>query len=386
LHYKLTKEQESLRSIARKVAQEKVAKGANERDEKGDYPWDMVEVFRQNNFYALSIPEQYGGLRGKVLDLCIVIEEIGKFCNSCTAMLSFAVLGPYPTLLSGNDDQKKKYLPGFATGRILGAYALSELTAGSDAASLQTSAVLEGAQYRINGEKRFISNFDVSSVCIVFARTNPETKPSRGISAFIAEKEPNKIPPWTPKARSMPKMGMRAMHTFELTLKDLKVPKSSLLGNEGDGFKIAMATLDRGRLCTAAQGVGTACGALEYALNYASNRKQFGVPIGAFQGLQFMLADMAMETEAARQLLYMAASHADEGGSSLALYGAMAKCFATDVAMRVTTEAVQTLGGNGYIRDFPLERLMRDAKAMQIYEGTNQIQRIVVARSLLGRL
>jgi len=384
--YQLSEEQEALRQMARKVAQEEVAPGANERDEKGAYPWDMVEVFKKHRFYALSIPDKYGGLRGRVLDFCLVMEEVCRVCNNCGAMLAFSVLGPYPILLGGSEGQKVKYLPGMASGQILGAYGLSEPGSGSDAASLQTQAVLEGDHYLVNGSKCFISNFDAASVMILFARTNPEVKPARGISAFIVEKEPEKIPSWLAHCRSMPKMGMRAMHTFELGIAGLRVPRANLIGNEGDGFSIAMKTLDIGRLSVSAQAVGTAQGALDLAADWARKRKQFGQAIGAFQGIQFMLADMLIQVEAARHLLYVAAAHADAGGSQVLLYGAMAKCFATDVAMKVTTDAVQVLGGYGYMRDLPAERLMRDAKATQIYEGTNQVQRIIIARSLLGRL
>ncbi|MDO8671611.1 MAG: acyl-CoA dehydrogenase family protein [Dehalococcoidia bacterium] len=387
MQFELTEEQESLRQLARKVAREEIEPQANERDEKGEFPWDMVKVLAKHGFYALSIPEQYGGSGGKILDLCVVGEEIAKVCNNCYASLTFGLLGPYPILLGGSEEQKHKYLPRFATGELLGSYALSEPGAGSDAASLQTKAIREDDKtYIISGSKKFISQFDASSICIMFVRTNPEVKPSRGISAFIVEKKPNEIPGWATNAEAMPKMGMRAMHTYEFSIENLRVPQDNLIGKEGDGFSIAMQTLDRGRISVAAQAVGIAQGALDHAIRYARNRKQFGVPIGTFQGLQFMLADMAIQTEAARQLTYMAASHADSNGPNVGLYGAMAKCFASDAAMKTTTDAVQVLGGSGYMRDLPLERLMRDAKVTQIYEGTNQIQRIVVSRSLLGRL
>lgn len=384
--YRLSEEQEALRQMVRKVAREQIAPGANERDEKGHYPWDMVDIFKKSRFYALSIPEKYGGLGGKILDFCLVMEEVCRVCNNCGAILTFSVLGSYPILLGGSEKQKMEYLPSMASGQVLGAYALSEPDSGSDAASLNTQAVLEGNHYVINGSKCFISNFDAADVMILFARTNPEGKASRGISAFIVEKEREKIPSWLTRCRSMPKMGMKAMHTFELDIVGLRVPHANLIGKDGDGFTIAMETLDRGRLTVGAQGVGTAQGALDLAADWAKKRKQFGQAIGVFQGVQFMLADMAIQVEAARHLLYMAAAHADAGGLQVALYGAMAKCFATDVAMKVTTDAVQILGGYGYMRDLPAERLMRDAKAMQIYEGTNQVQRIIIARNLLGRL
>jgi alkylation response protein AidB-like acyl-CoA dehydrogenase len=314
------------------------------------------------------------------------MEEIARVCNNCAAIFSFSVLAPYPVLLGDSEGQKGKYLPRFASGEILGAYALSEPEAGSDAAALKTRAVLEGDHYVITGTKCFISHFDAATVVILFARTNPQVKPSRGISAFVWEKQPDRQPLGVSQMRAMPKMGMRAVHTFELELDELRISKENLIGEEGQGFSLAMQTLDRGRLSVAAQGVGTAQGAFGYALNYAKTRFQFGRPIGAFQAIQFKLADMAMGIEAARQILYMAADYADNRHPELTLYAAMAKCLATDVAMKVTTEAVQILGGYGYIRDFPLERFMRDAKAMQIYEGTNEIQRLVIARHFLGRL
>jgi len=386
MSYLLTEEQESLRQMVRRLVEEKVAPGAAEREEKGEYPWDIVEIFREHGLFALFIPEEYGGQGGRVLDQVVVAEEVAKGCNSSAAVLSFGNLGPVPILLGGSEEQKRKYLPRMASGELLGAYALSEPEAGSDAASLQTRAILEGNNYVLSGRKIFISNFDAASIVIVFARTDPQARPARGISAFVLEKEPDQVPPGISDLRSLPKMSMRAMHTFEFAMDDLRIPKENLLGKEGEGFKYALATLDRGRMIVGAQGVGTAQAALDYAVNWAKQRVQFGRPIGALQGVQFMLADMATEIEAARQLVYLAAAHCDRGGPDIAYYGAIAKLFATDVAMKATTEAVQVLGGYGYIKDHPVERWMRDAKAMQIYEGTNQVQRVVIARRLLGRL
>ena len=383
---RLDESQRGLRNLACRVAEEKLAPGAAQREEKGEYPWDMVSVMKEHRFFAVPIPEEYGGLGGRMVDTCLVMEEIAGVCNNCAAIFSFSILAPYPVLLGGSEGQKEKYLPRFASGEILGAYALTEPEAGSDAAALKTQAVFQGDDYIVTGTKCFISHFDAASVVILFARTNPEVKPSRGISAFIWEKQPEKQPPGVSQMRAMPKMGMRAMHTFELELDELRISKENLIGEEGQGFSLAMQTLDRGRLSVGAQGIGTAQGAFGYALNYAKTRFQFGRPIGAFQAIQFKLADMAMEIEAARQVLYLAADYADNRHPQLTLYAAMAKCLATDVAMKVTTEAVQILGGYGYIKDFPLERFMRDAKAMQIYEGTNEIQRLVIARHLLGRL
>jgi alkylation response protein AidB-like acyl-CoA dehydrogenase len=373
---KLGESQRGVRNLAYQVAEEKLAPGAAQREEKGDYPWDMVSVMKEHRFFAVPIPEEYGGLGGKMVDTCLVMEEIARVCNNCAAIFSFSVLAPYPVLLGGSETQKEKYLPKFASGELLGAYA----------AALKTRAVVQGDDYVITGTKCFISHFDAASVVIVFARTNPEVKPSRGISAFIWEKKPERQPPGVSHMRAMPKMGMRAVRTIELELDELRISKQNLIGEEGQGFPLAMQTLDRGRLSVGAQGVGTAQGAFSYALNYAKTRFQFGRPIGTFQAIQFKLADMAVEIEAARQILYLAADYADDRHPQLTLYAAMAKCLATDVAMKVTTEAVQILGGYGYMKDFPLERFMRDAKAMQIYEGTNEIQRLVIARHLLGRL
>lgn len=388
MQYKLTPQQEELRQLFRKVVKEKIAPGAQEREEKGEYPWDLVKVFQENNFYAVSIPDKYGGKGGKIFDFCLLVEEVSKVCNNAAAMLGFCVLGPYPILIGASEEMKMKYLPKMAKGEWLGAYALTEPNAGSDAASLTSTGVLDPRtrQYTVNGQKCFISNFDVATLCPIFVRTDPEAKPAKGISALVWEKEPNKIPKEVKYFRSMPKMSMAAMQTFEFTVENVKIPADNIIGKEGDGFTIAMKVLDRGRLNVAAQGLGTAQGALDLAVEYARTRKQFGVPIGSFQGLQFMLADMAMQVEAARQLLYMCAAHADENGPNVRFYGAMAKCFATDMAMKVTTDALQIFGGYGFIRDLPLQRLMRDTKAMQIYEGTSQVQRIIIARGLLGKL
>lgn len=386
MSFQFSEEQRDLRDLVRKLADEKVAPGAGDREERGEYPWDMVELFRQHGLFAAYIPKEYGGAGAKLVDECIVQEEISRVCNSCAAILAFANLCPYPIICGGNEEQKRKYLPLMAKGEILGAYALTEPEAGSDAASLKTTAVLDGDEYEISGTKTFISHFDVASICIVYARTNPEVKPSRGISAFVVEKKPG----WEPEGlhinRLIPKMGMRAMHTFEIAFDGLRVPRENRLGEDGEGLKIAFKTLDRGRVIAGAQAVGIAQGAFDYTLSYTKKRVQFGKPIASFQGIQWMLADMYTDIEAARQLVYLAASHADSGGQDLGFYGAMAKKFSTDAAMRITTEAVQLLGGIGYTKDCPVERLMRDAKGVEIYEGTTQIQRIVIARHLIGNL
>lgn len=381
----LSEEQRGLRDLVRKLADEKVAPGAGDREEREEYPWDMVQLFREHNIFSVFIPKEYGGTGAKLTDECIVMEEISRVCNNCAAILAFSNLGPYPIICAGNKEQKQKYLPSMAQGTMLGAYALTEPDAGSDTASLKTKAVLDGRSYRISGSKTFISHFDVASICIVFARTNPEVKPSRGISAFVVEKKPGEEPEGLRIVRLLPKMGMRAMHTFEIAFDELKVPEENRLGEEGEGLKIAFRTLDRGRVIAGAQALGIAQGAFDYALKYVKNRVQFGRPIASFEGIQWMIADMYTDIEAARQLVYLAA-HANSGGKELSLYGAMAKKFSTDVAMKVTTDAVQLLGGIGYTRDCPVERLMRDAKGVEIYEGTTQIQRLVIAHHIIGAL
>jgi alkylation response protein AidB-like acyl-CoA dehydrogenase len=306
------------------------------------------------------------------------IEEIAKACATSSLILAVQALGAYPILVAGTEEQKKRLCPPLASGEKVAAYALSETGSGSDAAAMKTRAVRHGNEYVLNGTKQFISGGSIAGTLVVFAQTNPEAN-QRGISAFVLERETS---PW--KADKLEhKLGVRGFPTAQLVFEDVKVPVANRLGEEGTGFKLALAVLDRSRPGIGAQALGIAEGAFDYALNYVKERKQFGQPIASFQGIQFMLADIATQIEAARHLVYRAATKVDDKAADLTKIAAMAKLFASDMAMKVTTDCVQLLGGYGYISDYPVERMMRDAKITQIYEGTNQIQRVVIARSLL---
>jgi len=377
----LTDEQKMLLDMVRELAQEKIAPRAAEIDEKAEFPWDIKEELAKLDILGLPIPEKYGGVGGDLLTICMVIEEIAKVCVSSSLILGLQSLGCIPVHLAGNDEQKRRYFPKLAKGEWLIAYALTEPGAGSDPAAMRTRAERRGDYYYLNGTKIFISGGNVANVLTTYAVTDP-TKGTKGISAFIVEKDF----PGFKVGKIEHKMGIRGSPTAEIIFEDCRVPVENRLGEEGDGFKIALGTLDRSRPEIGAQAVGVATGAMEYAARYAKERKQFGQPIANFQGIQFMLADMAMQIEAARLLVYKAAILAQQGDKAMTMTSAMAKCFASDVAMRVTTDAVQILGGYGYIREYPVERMMRDAKITQIYEGTNQIQRLVIARNLLAML
>jgi len=377
--YTLSEEQRMILDVVREVARERIAPRAMEIDHRGEYPWDIKKALADLDILGLAIPQEYGGTSQGLLFLCMAIEELTKPCASSGLILMIQSLGALPIELAGSPDQKKRYFPRMATGEWLGAFALTEPNAGSDAAAIQTRAVKKGDTYILNGTKRFITNADVADVIVTFALTDPG-KGAKGISAFIVEKGFSGFS----IGKHEEKMGIRGSTTCEVIFQDCEVPATNLLGREGDGFKIAMMTLDRSRPEVGAQAVGIAQGAIDYAIAYAKERHQFGQPIANFQGIQFMLADMAMQTEAARQLVYHAAALFD-AGQDATIYSAMAKCFASDVAMKVTTDAVQILGGYGYIKEYPVERMMRDAKITQIYEGTNQIQRLVISRELLKR-
>ncbi|MEE9202261.1 MAG: acyl-CoA dehydrogenase family protein [Dehalococcoidia bacterium] len=384
MQYELTEVQRGVQAKARQVAREKVAPGADQREEQEEYPRDLVELFAREGFFSLGVPQEYGGGSLGVLAQCLMVEEVSQVCNNASAILTLVSLGAVPIKLMGSEEQKQRYLPRIARGEALSAFGLTEPGAGSDSLSMQTRAVAEGEGYVVNGQKCFISQADVAHLLILFARTS-DGKGTRDISAFVAELDPDKGTPGYQVVRAERKMSMRAVHTCQLALDDLRLPASAILGGEGQGFYLAMKTLDESRLPVAAQAVGIAQGALDIAVDYARQRVQFGSPISAFQGIQFMIADMATQVEAARQLTYMAAAHYDKGGSQVTMYSSMAKLLASDTAMKVATDAVQVLGGYGFTRDFPVERLMRDAKATQLYEGTNQIQRIIIARRYMGR-
>lgn len=381
--YDLTEQQEMLRDMAHSIAERHIAPRAAEIDRTGEFPWDVVDVYREHGLFGLHVPEEYGGAGVDPLAFCVVVEELARVDATCALILAVQQLGVLPLILAGNEEQKRRYLPRLASGEWLTAFALTEPEAGSDPGSLVTSAVRRGDGYVLNGSKRFITNGGVAEFYSVFARTGPG-EGNKGISAFIVEKGF----PGFKVGRYEDKLGIKGSPTAELHFDECLVPAENLLGQEGDGFGIAMMTLDRTRVNIAAQAVGIAQGAFECALNYAKERRQFGKPIASFEGIQFMLADMATQIEAARQLTYRCAAMIGEHPeprlpAEVNRTSAMAKLFASDVAMRVTVDAVQILGGYGYTKEFPAERMMRDAKITQIYEGTNEIQRLVIARSYL---
>jgi alkylation response protein AidB-like acyl-CoA dehydrogenase len=378
--YRLTEEQSMLRDAVRVLADERIAPRAAEIDRTATFPWDIKELLADHDILGLPFPEAYGGVGGDLLIVCLAIEAISRVCASSGLILAVQELGALPLLLAGSEDQKRRWLPDLAAGRTLIAFALTEAEAGSDAAAAKTRAVRDGDEYVIDGAKRFISQGDVADLVAVFAVTDPAAGRHRNLSCFIVEKGTHGFT--SPRVEH--KMGIRGSTTAELAFDGVRVPASNLVGAEGDGFSIAMRTLDRSRPGIAAQAVGIAQGALEVAARYASERRQFGRPIGELQLVAGMLADMDAATEGARQLLYKACTEIEAGAADASRWSAMCKLVAGDAAMRVTTDAVQVLGGYGYIDEYPVERMMRDAKITQLYEGTQQIQRLVVARSLLG--
>src|SRR5438309_5780504 len=377
MDYGFSAEQLAIRDTIRELVQDRVAPRAAEIDEQAEYPKDIEQLFVENGVLAIPFPEEYGGISGSSVTICMGIEEIAKACTTSSLMLAVQALGSYPILAAGTEEQKSRLCPPLAQGRVV-AYALSEPGSGSDAAAMKTTAKRYGDEYILNGSKVFITHGSVADTLIVFARTDPEGG-SRGISAFVLEREES---PWK-VVKLEHKLGIRGSPTAMLAFDDVRVPARNRLGEEGQGFKLALAVLDRSRPGIGAQALGIAEGALDYAIGYAKERQQFGQPIASFQGLQFMLADMATQVEAARHLVYLAATKVDVRAPDLTKVAAMAKLFASDMAMKVTTDAVQILGGYGYIQDYPVERMMRDAKITQIYEGTNQIQRVVISRALL---
>jgi alkylation response protein AidB-like acyl-CoA dehydrogenase len=374
--FRFSEEQLAIRDTIRELVQDRVAPRAAEIDEKAEYPKDIERLFAENGIMAIPFPERYGGISGSSVTICMGIEEIAKACATSSLILAVQALGSYAILIAGTDEQKARLCPPLAEGRVC-AYALSEPGSGSDAAAMKTTARRYGDEYVLSGSKVFITHGSIADTLVVFARTGESDH--RGISAFVLEREES---PWE-TVKLEHKLGIRGSPTAMLAFDEVRVPVRNRLGDEGHGFKLALAVLDRSRPGIGAQALGIAEGALDYAVGYAKDRRQFGQPIAAFQGIQFMLADMATQIEAARQLVYLAASKVDEQAPDLTKVAAMAKLFASDAAMRVTTDAVQVLGGYGYIRDYPVERMMRDAKITQIYEGTNQIQRVVISRAML---
>jgi alkylation response protein AidB-like acyl-CoA dehydrogenase len=377
--YAPSEEHRTIRKVVRELAEEKIAPYAAAVDEEARYPEEAAAALLAADFHAPHVPEEYGGAGADALATVIVIEEIARVCMSSSLIPAVNKLGSLPVQIAGSEELKATYLGKLAKGEGGFSYCLSEPDAGSDAAGMTTRAVRDGDHWVLNGVKRWITNAGVSEYYTVIAVTNPDSRRAR-MSAFVVEKSDEGVSFGAPEK----KLGIKGSPTREVYFDNVRIPADRMIGAEGTGFETAMRTLDHTRVTIAAQAVGVAQGALDYALGYALERQQFGKSIADFQGLQFMLADMGMKVEAARQMTYAAAGRSERGDTDLTFFGAAAKCFASDVAMEVTTNAVQVLGGYGYTRDYPVERMLRDAKITQIYEGTNQVQRIVMARQLLA--
>jgi alkylation response protein AidB-like acyl-CoA dehydrogenase len=376
--YRLSEEHTMLRDTVRQLAEDKIAPRAAEVDATGEFPWDVYDALRKAELHAVHIPEEYGGAGADSLATALVIEEVARACASSSLIPAVNKLGTTPVLLAGSEELRRQVLPPVAAGEAMFSYALSEREAGSDAAAMKTRAVRDGDTWVLNGAKSWITNAGVSTYYTVMASTDPAAGPN-GISAFVVHKDD---PGFSVGAKER-KLGIKGSPTCEIYFSDCAIPADRIIGEPGTGFKTALRTLDHTRLTIGAQAVGIAQGAIDAALAYVKERRQFGKAIAEFQGVQFMLADMAMRTEAARQLVYVAAAKAERDDPDLTFASATAKVMASDAAMAVTTDAVQLFGGYGYTKDFPVERMMRDAKITQIYEGTNQINRMVVARQLL---
>jgi len=387
LSVRLSEDQRALRDVVRELADERIAPRAAEIDSSAEFPWDVVELLAAHDVLALPFPDQYGGLGGDLLTLCVAVEELSRVCATSGLILAVQELGGLPLLLAGTDEQKQRWIPTLAKGSMLAAFALTESGAGSDASKVRTRAVRDGegedAGWRLDGSKRFISHGNVAGLVAVFAMTDTDPaaiKAHRHLTCLYVEKDM----PGFSTSRLEHKMGIRGSPTAELAFDSVRVPDANRVGAPGEGWSIAMRTFERSRPGIAAQAVGIAQGALDVAAKYAAVREQFGRPIGELQMVGAMLADMATQTEAARQLLYTACQEIDAGSLAAARWAAMCKLFAGDTAMAVTTDAVQVLGGYGYITEYPVERMMRDAKITQLYEGTQQIQRLIIARDLLA--
>jgi alkylation response protein AidB-like acyl-CoA dehydrogenase len=378
MNYFLTEEQQMIKELAAKIADEKIAPLAIEYDEKGIFPHDIVKVLADSDLCGVYIEEEYGGLGGGIFEMALVVEELSRACGGIALSFAGTGLGAFPIILFGNSEQKQKYLPDMAAGKKLAAFGLTEANAGSDAAGIQTKAVLDGDEYVLNGTKQWITNGGEADIYTVIACTD-KSKGARGFSAFIVEKDT----PGFSFGKKEDKMGIRASCTVELVFEDCRIPKENLLSREGMGFIVAMKTLDRTRPGVAAQALGIAQGALDEAVAYSKKREQFGQTISCFQAIQHMMADMAIQLEAARALVYQTCRHIDSGEKKVSKESSMCKVMASDTAMKVTTDAVQILGGYGYMKEYPVEKRMRDAKITQIYEGTNQIQRNIIALELL---
>jgi alkylation response protein AidB-like acyl-CoA dehydrogenase len=382
LNFSLTEEQEAFRQSVRQLAEDKIAPRAAEIDAADEYPWDIDEVLVKNGFAGVSYPEEYGGYGGGAVELCILIEELARASAGVSLITGVNKLGAIPVLLAGTDDQKRLVCSGITNGDHRMSYCLTEPSSGSDAAAMRSRAVREGSEWVISGSKRFITGAGASDLYTYFAVTDPDGVKGKNITAFLVAADAEGFS----LGRKEDKMGIRGSPTREVILDNVRVGDEAVIGPVNGGFPIAMRTLDFSRPTIAAQALGIAQGAFDFAVGYCRERKQFGKPIAAFQGMQFMFADMAMKIETARLITYKAAKAIDDDAADVSYWAAIAKCYASDVAMEVTTDCVQALGGYGYIREYPVERFMRDAKITQIYEGTNQIQRTVIARSIFGRL
>ena len=378
MDYFLSDTQREIRVLTEKIAREKVLPARADLDEKEEFPTEILKVLAEVGLFGVYVPEEYGGLGGGVLELCLVTEELSRVCSGVAVSYAASALGCYPILLFGSEEQKKRFIPEIASGEKLAAFGLTEPNAGSDAGGIQTTAQGNGHEYVLNGTKQWITNGGEAHIYTIIAMTD-RSKGARGASAFIVEKGT----PGFSFGKKEKKLGIRASATRELIFEDCRIPKGQLLGKEGLGFIVAMKTVDNSRTGIGAQAVGIAQGALDEAIAYARQRVQFNQAIVSFQAIQHMLADMATQVEAARALVYAVARYVDSGPKNISKESSMAKLFASDMAMKVCTDAVQILGGYGYMRDYPVEKMMRDAKITQIYEGTNQIQRNVIALQLI---
>jgi alkylation response protein AidB-like acyl-CoA dehydrogenase len=378
--FKVSEDHEALREAVRAVAENKVAPNAAEADRTASFPQASYDALVASDFHAPHVPEEYGGVSADAVACAIVVEEVARVCASSSLIPGANKLGSTPLILSGSEELKQRYLRPLADGATTFSYALSEREAGSDTASMRTRATADGDDWVLRGQKSWITNAGVSEYYTVLAVTDPDGRRGSNVSAFVVEKTDAGFS----FGEKEKKLGIKGSPTRELHLDDVRIPGDRLIGRPGEGLKIALRTLDHTRVTVGAQAVGIAQGALDFALDYVKERRQFGKRIGDFQGIQFMLADMAMSLESARHMVYVAAAKSERGDADLSFFSAAAKCYASDVAMQITTDAVQLLGGYGFTEDFPVERMMRDAKITQIYEGTNQIQRVVMARQLLG--
>ena len=380
MHYFLTEEQQMIVDICRQIVEERILPVRAEMDMEGTFPSEIIEEIGKSDLFRLFIPEEYGGMGTGIFEVCLATEELSRGDLSVATTYAASGLGFIPILVMGNEEQKTKYLPDLASGAKLAAFGLTEPEAGSDAGSIRTRAVKDGDSYILNGTKQWITNGGEAEIYTIFASTNPG-RGARGISSFIVEKGT----PGFDFGKKEDKLGIRASATRELIFTDCRVPAENMLGSEGKGFLVAMRTFDQSRPAVGAQAVGVAQAALEEAVNYSRVRQQFGQPISSFQAVQHMLADMATSIEAARSLVYHAARVIDSGEKNISRLSAMAKLYASDVAMQVTIDAIQILGGYGFMKDYPVEKMMRDAKITQIYEGTNQIQKNIIALDLIKR-